>query len=510
MIVGHATTAGTERYFARYPLSPSRMFGQTELLASEVGFGCYRIDPQVHEHHHALRQAITSGINVIDTSTNYGDGKSEQLVGHILGMAIAGGTIHRDEIIVVSKVGYLQGKNFEESQIRKEAGKTWSDLVLYRPGLEHCIHPDFIEAQLTQSLERLNLQTLDVLLLHNPEYYLSWASKLDVPLEPIRDEYYRRMAVAFDYLETEVKNGRIRSYGISSNTFGEPANDVRFTDLTRLLMIAEQNKLSHLHVVQMPMNLLEQECGTESNQSDGRTALAVANAADLAVLINRPLNAVCGNHLIRLADIGNTTDTNITGAEVDALLGTISSLEHEFTNTLAPLLPLEPPIIDELCQLLSVGNLLQGRWQSLGTLTQWQQSVHNYVLPRIEHAFRFLDKIDHLPSEISLWLGEYSEGCNRLFRAIESIYGRLAAQQVTDIKTMVTAVYPEWQDKHLSQTAVRALRGTAGITTVLVGMRQPSYVDDILAGLKHPIEAIEQDKIWQKLATETRKIIQYD
>jgi hypothetical protein len=51
--------------------------------------------------------------------------------------------------------------------------------------------------------------------------------------------------------------------------------------------------------------------------------------------------------------------------------------------------------------------------------------------------------------------------------------------------------------------AVRALRSTAGLKCVLVGMRQEKYVDDVLRELGEPIEAGERDESWQTLE-ETR------
>ena len=38
-------------------------------------------------------------------------------------------------------------------------------------GCWHCLHPEFLQDQLTRSLDRLQLETLDVCLLHNPEYF---------------------------------------------------------------------------------------------------------------------------------------------------------------------------------------------------------------------------------------------------------------------------------------------------------------------------------------------------
>lgn len=55
-----------------------------------------------------------------------------------------------------------------------------------------CIHPAFIQDQLARSLERLNLATVDIYLLHNPEYYLSWASAQGIAGTTARAEYDRR------------------------------------------------------------------------------------------------------------------------------------------------------------------------------------------------------------------------------------------------------------------------------------------------------------------------------
>ena len=82
-----------------------------------------------------------------------------------------------------NKAGYLQGFNYALAQQRKKEGRPFPNLVKYAEGLDHCIHPDFLDDQLTRSLERLNLETLDVYLLHNPEYYLSWAERRPIPLD---------------------------------------------------------------------------------------------------------------------------------------------------------------------------------------------------------------------------------------------------------------------------------------------------------------------------------------
>ncbi len=172
-----ATYDGTRSFAEQYPDLEYYPLGTTEFVVSQAGFGCYRIDPRVHNHQLALRTALIHGINLIDTSTNYGDGGSEQLVGHMLGLLFAGGQMKRENVVIVSKVGYLQASNFKDSQARKARGEGWPELVEYGQGLEHCIHPDFLESQLSHSMDRLKVDCVDIYLLHNPEYYLGWARK---------------------------------------------------------------------------------------------------------------------------------------------------------------------------------------------------------------------------------------------------------------------------------------------------------------------------------------------
>merc|ERR1719311_1333662 len=72
----------------------------------------------------------------------------------------------------------------------------------------HCISPEWIEQELTRSLQRLRLKCVDCLLLHCPE--CETKGGLDM------DEVYSRLKAAFQYLETEVTRGRIAMYGISA------------------------------------------------------------------------------------------------------------------------------------------------------------------------------------------------------------------------------------------------------------------------------------------------------
>lgn len=496
-----ATYEGTRSFAAQYPNLQYYPLGTTDFVVSQAGFGCYRINPHTHNHQLALRTALIHGINLIDTSTTYGDGGSEQLVGHTLSLLFSGGQLKREQLVIVSKVGYLQGSNYEESQQRKQNGEGWADLVEYAQGLEHCIHPDFIHSQLSHSMDRLKLDCLDVYLLHNPEYYLGWARKHDVPLETARKTYYARIRQAFIQLEQEVAAGRIRSYGISSNSLPTSAENPEFTSLEVIWSIAQSiTPNHHFKVIQLPANILENGAFVEKNQSTGQTVIELAHALGLGVLINRPLNAVIGNTLIRLASVPDFGTA--THEQVEQHIDQLAQLEAQFADEIILELQDESAELQtRLKQYVSVAKTLQNRWYTLGTFHQWQQTVSSYLLPRLDATRNFLSKSDLLSEQGIAWLDAYIKEINATFRAIGAVYAGLATERSQTLRTQINSAEPAWITKALSQTAIRALRSTQGVTSVLVGMRHPTYVADVLEELSHPLAQQMHSAAWQALAS---------
>ena len=153
---------------------------------------------------------------------------------------------------------------------------------------------------------RLSLDKVDVLLLHNPEYFLLDArQKGGADLQTARAEFERRLEQAFTFLEELVKEGRIGCYGVSSNTFAAPEEEFTATSLARMLDIARKvgGDDHHFAVVQTPLNLLEPEA------AEGFSA--EVEKAGLALLVNRPLNCFVQQTLVRLADFESDEEPNL-------------------------------------------------------------------------------------------------------------------------------------------------------------------------------------------------------
>lgn len=508
MIEGFATPEGTAALSDITPGFQYTSLGSTGLRVSRAGFGCYRVSIGVKPHERSLEKALCRGINLIDTSTNYADGGSESMVGKVLKKLILGGDLKREQVVVVSKAGYLQGKNYEMAQERKEKGRPFKEVVLYGKEIEHCIHPEFLKVQLDMSLERLGLDTLDLLLLHNPEYYLDWAHKNKVPLFEARSEYDQRIKKAFQYLEEEVASGRIRGYGVSSNTFPFNADHPEFTSLETMVEMAESiSKDHHFKVIQMPLNLFETGAVLDKNQSDGTSVLAYASQKNLGVLINRPLNAFYRNKLIRLADI--KVKNRMDYKEIIHRIKALTRSETKLWKTLFNEIETIPKGLKvRLKQQLCIGETLKHYWRSFGSYEKWRQAEAGIFLPRIYGVMDFLEQHKDGHEKLAEWHKAHARHVEKAFDAVASIYAEDAVLQNRRIRQMVNAADSDWNSPvNLSRLAIRTILSTRGVSSVLVGMRNEKYVLDIVKELSNHCKVAERDESWRQLKKNAEQMI---
>lgn len=495
-----ATHNATQKFSEKFPQIKFNKLGNTELLVSPAGFGSYRVHISVEEHRQALRHAILNGINLVDTSSNYADGGSEELIGSVLSELITEKSMRREEIIIVTKAGYLQGRNYEISQQLKSQGQPFPDLVEYADGLEHCIHPAFIADQLSRSLERLRLQTIDIFLLHNPEYYLLWARQNKIPKDEAVEEFYRRIEQAFIHLEIEAQNGRIQYYGISANTFPVSSEMYEFVDLCRIWNIAESISQNHkFRVIQLPFNLLENAAITTKNQPSGQSVIEFSEGKNLGVLINRPLNAFSDNKLTRLVSI--ITSGNIDPATLDNLFQELSVLEANFIKNILPQLYIDENAQKNLSGLFSSATYLYKNYDRLGPYWQWIENQARFLTEQLSYAVQLVNDAPDKSKEIVEWLDEYVEKFNRLLGDLTLYYGQKAASEGQSILEKITGNNPQFKKiTSLQHLALHLTALTKGVSSVLVGMRRKEYVDDVLAILK--TKQVEQydTSFWINLA----------
>lgn len=463
-----------------------------------TGFGCYRVALGNHDHERALYQALLAGVSLIDTSTNYADGASEELVGTVVSRITQEHNIARHSLTIVTKAGYLQGTNYTLAREREQMGMPFPEVTKYGKGLWHCIHPEFLDDQITRSLERLRTDYIDVLLLHNPEYFLGWAQKKTCRPGEAHAEFYRRVEQAFRHLEKEVQRGRIRSYGISSNTFPRPSSDPEFCSLETVWQIAESiSPDHHFSVIQMPLNLLERGAVTELNQNnDTQSVLEFAAEKELTVLINRPLNAITADRLTRLADVPCANIPN--EHEILSGIHDLIQIENAFYVRFLPHFDISEQDRAAVIEYLAPGTILQRHWNTFCGYEHWTEVRSQYFLPRMNAGLRAITP--SLDDDLREWVHIFKSKANSLFHSLSCYYaGQARARSRAAKQAIVSVLGSEFTDMSLSQLAVNILRTTKGVSGVLVGMRHDSYVEDILAGTRKPLHARLGRAEWSKL-----------
>jgi aryl-alcohol dehydrogenase-like predicted oxidoreductase len=400
---------------------------------SNFAFGTYRITDLNPQHIEALKEAISSGITMIDTSTNYMDGGAERAIA----LAFREYEDKIQDIEIVSKFGYIQGSNLENY---KDA--TSEDIVKYSLECYHCISEDFLKEQLSQSLNRLEREKLDCYLIHNPEYYLLDAIKKGINLDDRLDEMYKRIELAFIALEKEVKNNRINSYGISSNSFSKDVNDEEFLPYEDLMTLAQNaceiagNKKHSFTTIQLPINLLELE---------GLKCVSWAKKNTLRVLANRPLNANLNSTMYRLAEYDEPMEYYHHLNEL---------LEVTDNDTLRPLYNLLEQLDEFKHKFAWIGD--------------YDTFLYTQIIPHIKTALEVVDEKnkDTMFNFIDLFLQEYK---------------KMVAYECGKTTKSILATVFEKCDGSMQVCALNFLLQNDDIDYILVGMRKPSYVFEILS-----------------------------
>ena len=269
MLKGAATPVGTAAY--RTALGATVAAGHFRewrgLALSSVGIGTYLGPDDAATdalYEAAIEQALVSGINVVDSSINYRRQRSERAVGRALARASTAGGATREGIVVATKGGFLP---FDGPAPPGLIGP--GDLV----GGCHCMTPRYLEDQIERSRTNLDLETLDIYYLHNPETQLGEIS---------RPQFMRRLRAAFELLESAARDRRIGLYGTATwSGYRQPASARDFLSLPELVAVAEEvgGPEHHFRVVQLPYNLAMTEAFTQANQPSGRETVAPIEAA---------------------------------------------------------------------------------------------------------------------------------------------------------------------------------------------------------------------------------------
>lgn len=489
VLEGSASSNFTKSYSEKFKEFKYNSLGNTGLFVSEVGFGGYKIDIRSPLNRDALKKAILSGINLIDTCSTFAYGNSEELIGDVVEELVNANMLSRESVVIVTKGGCLKDEAYEESQERKADGIPYQEIIEVGENFEYCIHPECLQEQIRTSLERLNLKTIDVYMIDTPETYLLWANNKKLHPETAGENYYKRIKKAFEHLESEVSKGRIRYYGICSTTFASIDDKFGFESLNEFIKLAEEiSPEHHFKVIEFPMNLVE-----KGNSSNRDALFALAESKNIGVLISRPINAIYKEQLVRLAEpvLHNVPTIEAINNELE----NIRQLEIIISEKLKNIVSKE--IFEEITNNLFVYKELSGSWEEISDMFEWKDKLNKHLLQRFHYYKNYIKNNSLKNEELEMDLFSCTFKIGRLFSFISTYFDNEYLNFLNKIKDDLAASVPELSDcKKLSHMAVHALRSTKGVTSVLVGMTQIPYVMDILAEFKTPAK---KDFSWDKV-----------
>ena len=205
--------------------------GYSDIVVSSVGFGTYHLRDKIgsSEGIDAMGAAFEAGINLYDTSDNYG---TEELIG----LAVREGVLPREEVIIATKTGLATSVEEANDFGRRKRHVDTS--------------PERIEAQVEKSLRMLgeDVGIIDLYQLHSYDP--------SVPADAI--------AVTMDKL---IRQGKIRAYGMSNYPV-EAIED--------LMQACDQYETAYPITSQLFANIIEgyESLPTQADQNGGITTLA--------------------------------------------------------------------------------------------------------------------------------------------------------------------------------------------------------------------------------------------
>lgn len=288
MLSGHATGEGTARYRNRFSQlrdaghfrRPQHVPAIAELWFSSIGLGTYLGEPTEAAdaaYTEAIVAALRSGLNVLDTAINYRHQRSERNIGAALKQLIDSHELRRDEVFVSTKAGYLSFDGAMPPDPRAYLLREYVEPGILDPaqlaGGMHCMSPRYLEDQIQRSRRNLGLGTIDLFYVHNPESQLSEIS---------RGVFHQRLADAFRMLENEVREERIRFYGVATwNAFRAAPGSRDYINLFEAEKIAREagGEQHHFRAVQLPFNLAMPEAFGLANQFSGTQKMPLLTAA---------------------------------------------------------------------------------------------------------------------------------------------------------------------------------------------------------------------------------------
>ncbi len=294
MISGSATKEGTQNFVKNSKVNKSNFNEFEELLLSNVGMGTYLGDADTKTDEmvvKAVKQSVTSGINVIDTAINYRSQKAERSVGQAISEMIEENKITRNQIFISTKNGYVTNDADVQLGFWEYVKEEYSQKGIIKEGDVtsgyHCMTPKYLSDQLDRSLKNLDLDCVDLMYLHNAvEGQIKDVSK---------EQFIKNLQSVFELYEQKREEGKIKFYGMATwECFRVTKDNPQYLSLEETIEIAKKvgGENHGLKFIQLPFNMYYDQALLTKNQTlqnQNMSILEVAVRSNIGVFTSVPM-----------------------------------------------------------------------------------------------------------------------------------------------------------------------------------------------------------------------------
>ena len=268
-----------------------------DLILSSIGMGTYLGDLSKEDDidiENALYESVKShAINVIDSAINYRAMKSEKSIGRSITRLVNDGIISRDEIFVSTKNGYITNDgDYPMLDVWEYIQRMYiSPGIIKAEDISsgyNVLKPAYIEKCIERSRFNLNLDTLDLVYIHNA--FESWHQDVS------KNKFFDMLSKVFEVYEKFRSKNKIRYYGMATWTcFRVGEENKEYLSLDEVYNIAKSiGGVDHgFRFIQIPYNLAYSEALFLKNQNVGNekklTILEAAKRLKIGVFSSVPL-----------------------------------------------------------------------------------------------------------------------------------------------------------------------------------------------------------------------------
>lgn len=404
----------------------------------------------------------------------------------------------RSKVRVGSKFGLLEGPmlDFYRSTSASSDLK-FKNVVKVTEDAYHCIDKEFMRFQLSRVSSAFTsiIGSLDVFFIHNPE--LSFRD--EVTNQSLIDKAHTdaRLFDLFCALEEEVIKGRIKGYGISSNSFSLPVGHPLFLPYQDLATLAEQAATAvgsggfnhgtnkhHLKAIQFPANVIERTALSDidvdihfvdgDSVSKGNGIAQWARQEGIEVMVNRALTAVTSDRIYQLTTSpANTEEHSVEVAYAavrDQLFDHLSPAEDS-TTVVSPEEKAELEELLEACAFLKkLVHDMESQLLEFDNVNHFSKDLQEKILPVLN------EKLEGIDEQTFQLLSSYFLHYEHLIRYITE---QKAREHVMKTIAATPDLEPVAEAELLQAYSLRYLLTHPLVDTVLVGMNSEQQVEDI-------------------------------